>query len=231
MSIEVVVDDREPAAVVEAVESHADVDAVSLRRLDAGDVFVGAVGVERKTLGDYVNALIGRSAPDLFDQVRRLAGAYEHAYLLLEDQFPSDGDEGVPAAAVRGSAASITARHDVPVIPCSDRARLVDVAVRLGRKHGGEPSTRALGNGAVPARDVPSAKRMYGCIEGVGPEVAGRLHEAYPAVADLLAASREELLAVPGVGEKRAEAIDAALRSGRASEAGRASRSELEDGT
>ena len=212
MSLDVVVDDREPAALVEAVEAHGDVDAAPVRRLEAGDLAIGPVGVERKTLGDYVNALVGRSAPDLFDQVRRLTEAYAHTYLLLEDQFPADGDEGVPSAAVRGSAASITARHDTPVVPCSDRERLVDVAVRLGRKHAEEPSTRALGNGAVPARDAPVAKRMYGCIDGVGPEVAGRLHEAYPAVADLLSASREELLAVPGVGPERAAAIHAALR-------------------
>lgn len=214
MPLDVLVDDREPAEVVEAVESHADVDAVEVRRLGAGDVVVGAVGVERKTLGDYVDALIGRSAPDLFDQVRRLAATYDHPYLLLEDQFPADGDEGVPAAAVRGSAASITARHDTPVVPCSDRARLVDVAVRLGRKHGEEPSTRALPNGAVVARDAPTVKRMYGCIGGIGPETAERLYEAYPAVADLVSASREELLAVPGVGPTRAESIEAALRDG-----------------
>ena len=220
MPREVLVDDREPAAVVEAVEAHGDVDAVSVRRLGAGDVVVGSVGVERKTLGDYVNALIGRSAPDLFDQVRRLAAAYDHAYLLLEDQFPADGAEGVPAAAVRGSAASITARDGVPVIPCSDRERLVDVAVRLGRKHGGDPGTRALSNGAVPSRDEPTAKRMYGCIEGVGPGVAGRLYEAFPSVADLVAASEEKLLTVPGVGEKRAEAIQAALRDGSATDEG-----------
>lgn len=212
MPLEVLVDDREPTAVIESVESHADVDAVDVRRLDAGDIVVGAVGVERKTLGDYVNALIGRSAPDLFDQVRRLSATYGHPYLLLEDQFPADGDEDVPAAAVRGSAASITARHDTPVVPCSDRERLVDVALRLGRKHGGAPSTRSLPNGAVTSRDAPTATRMYGCIEGIGPDTAARLYEAYPAVADLLSASREELLAVPGVGPKRADAILAALR-------------------
>lgn len=214
MPLEVVVDDREPTAVATSVRNHADVGAVTVSRLDAGDLVVGTVGVERKTLGDYVNALIGRSAPDLYDQVRRLTGAYPHAYLLLEDEFPADGDEGVPAAAVRGSAASITARHHAPVIPCSDRERLVDVAVRLGRKHGEEPSRRAIPAGSVTTLDAPTSKRIYGCIDGIGPNTADRLYEAYPAVADLIAASREDLRAVDGVGPKRAEAIYSALRGG-----------------
>lgn len=209
----VTVDDREPRAVVEAVRAHPDVDAVEVDRLAAGDLVMGDVGVERKTLPDYASALVGRAGPDLYDQVRRLTDAYPHAYLLLEAEFPADGDEGVPATAVRGSAASITARLGTPVVPCSDRERLVDVAVRLGRKHVEEPSTPALPVGSVTTLDAPTAKRMYGCIDGVGSEIADRLYEAYPTAAALVAATPEELLAVDGVGPKRAATIHAAFRT------------------
>ena len=211
MAVTVAVDDREPAALVEAVRAHPDVDAVAVQRLEVGDVVVGDVGVERKTLADYASTLLGRAGPDLYDQVRRLRDAYAHPYLLLEDQFPADGDEGVPAVAVRGSAASITARLGTPVVPCSDRARLVDVAVRLGRKHTEDPSTPALPAGAVTARREPTAKRMYGCIDGVGPAIADRLYDAYPTVADLVEASPAELTAVEGVGPTRAAAILSAV--------------------
>lgn len=212
MSFVVVVDDREPATVVEAVRTHADVDAVEVRRLLAGDLVVGDVGIERKTLGDYVNALVGRTPPDLYDQIRRLNGAYTRSYLLLEGELPADGDEGVPATAVRGSAASITSRLQTPVIPCSDLDRLVDMTVRLGRKHAEPPSTPALPCGSVTALETPTAKRMYGCIEGIGPEMAERLHEAYPSVADLLEATPEELQALEGIGPKRAAAIFSSFR-------------------
>lgn len=229
MSLSVVVDDREPPAVAEAVRAHADVDAAESRRLAAGDLVMGDVGVERKTLSDYVNTLLGRSSPDLYDQVRRLSEAYPHSYVLLESELPADvderrssahrtssgdGDEGVPASAVRGSAASITARFGTPVIPCSDLDRLVDMAVRLGRKHVEAPSTPTLPNGSVTALDAPTPKRMYGCIDGVGPDTAGRLYEAYPAVVDLAAASPEELMRIDGIGPKRADAIYAAFRDG-----------------
>lgn len=212
MGIDVAVDDREPTAVLESVRHHPDVDAVESRRLEAGDLVLGDVGVERKTLGDYTSTLLGRSAPDLYDQVRRLRAAYEHSYLLLEAELPADGAEGVPAAAVRGSAASITARLDTPVIPCSDLPRLVDLAVRLGRKHVEQPSKPAIPSGSVTGLETPTAKRMYGCIDGIGPEMAERLHAAYPAVADLVAASEAELVAIEGVGPSRAAAIQAAFR-------------------
>lgn len=212
MSVVVAVDDREPASVVTALREHGDVDAVEVHRLVAGDLVVGDVGVERKTLGDYVNALVGRAAPDLYDQVRRLTEAYTHSYVLLESEFPADGDERVPAAAVRGSAASITTRFETPVIPCSDLERLVDVAVRLGRKHVDLPSTPALPRGSVTALDAPTPKRMYGCIDGIGPDTADSLYENYPTVSDVLAASPEELMAIDGIGPNRADAIYSAFR-------------------
>lgn len=217
MSVAVVVDDREPSRVVDAVRAHDDVERVEVRRLDAGDVVVGEVGIERKTLPDYVRTLVGRGDPDLYDQVRRLTEAYAHPYLLLEAEFPADADEGVPAAAVRGSAASVTARLGAPVVPCSDLDRLVDVAVRLGRKHVEDPSASRgrLPSGSVTGLDAPTAKRMYGCIDGVGPGTAERLYEAYPTVEGLLAASTEDLLAIDGIGPSRAEAIRSAFREER----------------
>jgi len=78
------------------------------------------------------------------------------------------------------------------------------MAVRIGRKHAEEPSTRALPTGSVAGATEPTAKRMYGCIEGIGPTTAMALYEAFPTVSALVDASREDLLAVDGIGETRA---------------------------
>ncbi|WP_226022446.1 helix-hairpin-helix domain-containing protein [Halomicrobium salinisoli] len=215
MSVDVTVDDREPAGLVAALRGHPDVDAVAVRRLESGDVVSGSVAVERKTPGDYLRSALGRRGSDLEAQVRAMNEAYEHAYVLIEGDLADVEARwpDVPGAAVRGSLASITARLGAPVVPCGDRDRLVDVAVRLVRKHTESPSTRSLPPGAVPGRDEPTAKRMYGCIDGIGPETAARLYEAFPTVESLLAASREDLEAVDGVGPRRAAAIDDALRT------------------
>lgn len=220
MSVTVLVDDREPAAVAEAVREHPDVRSVEVDRLLAGDLVVGDAGFERKTVRDYVDTQVGRAAPNLESQVERLAASYEHAYVLLEGDLPTDGSltGSVPAAAVRGSMASVTARLGVPVLPCGNLAGLVDMAVRLGRKHTEDPSSRPLAPSAVPSRSEPTAKRMYACIEGVGPETAERLYEAFPSVEALVAAPPDEVLAVEGVGPKRLAAIEGAVRGPEAAE-------------
>lgn len=214
MQVHVNVDDREPASLVRAVREHPDVASVEVIRLSAGDLAIDGVGFERKTLRDYVGSAMGRSSPDLDDQVRRLVERYDHAYVLLEGNL--DGIEGlrtgVPASAIQGSIASITARLGVPVLPCSDRERLVDMATRIGRKHVEEPSTRRLPTGAITARNEPTAKRMYACIDGIGPRLAAALYESYPSVEALLSASIEELREIDGVGEGRARRIHGALR-------------------
>ncbi|WP_254769175.1 helix-hairpin-helix domain-containing protein [Salinilacihabitans rarus] len=214
MRVAVTVDDREPAAVREAVRSHPDVIEVGVERLSAGDLAIDSVGFERKTLRDYVNGVMGRSGPDLREQAERMAAGYDHAYVLLEADFRSVESmrTGISPAAIYGSMASITARQGTPVVPCTDRRRLVDYAIRLGRKHAEDPSTRPPPVSSVPARYEPTAKRMYACIEGIGPELADALYEAFPTVAELVAANRAELTAVEGIGETRARAIQTALR-------------------
>lgn len=214
MRVSVTVDDREPAGVVATVRDHPDVTAVRVERLPAADIVIGEIGIERKTFRDYINSVMGAGGTDLYDQVRRMNETYYRSYVLLEgdlhniEDLPTD----VGSAAVHGSMASLAARHDSPVIPCSDCDRLVDIAVRLGRKHVEEPSSRPLPPGTVTGRSVPTTRRIYGCIEGIGPETAATLHERYPTVESLVAATVDDLMNVDGIGEKRATAIYESLR-------------------
>ncbi|UPV75264.1 helix-hairpin-helix domain-containing protein [Halorussus limi] len=234
MTLSVAVDDREPEGVRRAVEAHDDVTAVEVRRLPAADIAIidenapedaaseggsvlGTVGIERKTVSDYANSAIGASGTDLREQVVKMADAYDHAYVLLEGDLADVGSRrpGLDAAAVHGTMASFAARHDTPVIPCSDRQRLVDVAIRLLRKHREDPSLRPLPAGSVTGYATPRTKRLFGCIEGVGPQTADALYEEFPSVEAAVAATPADLREVEGVGRKRAEAIFETLRGER----------------
>lgn len=215
MSVSLAVDDREPPGIASALRAHPDVESVDVRRLTSGDVVAEGVGVERKSVGDYLSSALGRGGTDLESQVRTLVEAYDHAYVLLEADLAGleAHRPNVAAASIRGSIASITARFGVPVVPCGDRDRLVDLAVRLVHKHTEEPSVRWPAPGAVPNRDEPIAKRMYACIEGIGPTTAEALHDAYPTVESLLDATTGDLRSVAGVGPVRAAAVFEAFRS------------------
>ncbi|WP_224449105.1 helix-hairpin-helix domain-containing protein [Haloprofundus salilacus] len=232
MQISVSVDDREPSTLVSAVRAHEDVAAVNVSRLASGDIVVGdvretpvrrdrtpepddsvRVAFERKTVRDYASSVFRRSGTTLGEQVEKMNAAYAHSYVLLEGNLADVDEFEERASAIRGSMASITARDATPVIPCGTQRLLVDVAVRIGRKHLESPSTRSLRAGAVPNRNEPVTKRMYGCIEGVGPTTAAALYDAYPTVEAVLSASVSDLQRIGGVGETRARAIHEAFRS------------------
>jgi ERCC4-type nuclease len=241
MTLSVVIDDREPEGVRRAVAAHDDVAAVEVRRLPAADLavldgaesaaaenadedtagaegrVVGGVGIERKTVSDYVNSAIGTTGTDLREQITKMGAAYDRAYVLLEGDLSEVGARrpGLDAAAVHGTMASFAVRHDTPVLPCSDRERLVDVAIRLLRKHREDPSARPIPGGTITGYATPTTKQMFGCIEGVGPQIADALYERFPSVEALLSADVAELREIEGIGAKRSEAIFETLRGER----------------
>lgn len=224
LAVAATVDDREPAGVADAVRGHPDVAETRVDRLASGDLVLRPAGAgddhgptvaaERKTPRDFVRSAVGRRGSDLRDQLSRLVADADHAYLLVEgDLADVERATGLGASAVGGTVASLMARTGVPVVFCGSQERLVDLAVRLGRKHAEAPGERALAPGAVPSRSEPTAKRMYGTIEGVGPTLAATLHGAYPTVESVLGASVEDLTELEGFGERRARAVFEALRS------------------
>jgi ERCC4-type nuclease len=164
-----------------------------------------------------VNSAIGPSGTDLREQVAKMTDASDRAYVLLECDLSEVGARrpGPSSAAVHGTMASITARHDTPVVPCSDRQRLVDVAIRLPRNHREDPSPRSIPGGTVTGFGSPTTEQLFGCIVGIGPKTAAALYERFSSVEALLEASPAELREVEGVGETRAEAIFETLRGDR----------------
>lgn len=195
------------------LDANPDVQSVTVTQLEAADIVVGDVGIERKSWSDYVASMEdGRFA----EQDAKM-GAYDAAYILVEGDLADTetlAHTQMSGASIRGHMASLTARDDynvLGVIPCSTLALLADYAVRLGRKHTEDPSRTYIPTGTVGV-DEPSGKQMWGCLDGVGPELAGRLYAHYGSPASFMMHNPadsfvDDLMRVEGIGEERAEAI------------------------
>jgi DNA excision repair protein ERCC-4 len=220
-SVTVLADRNEPMRVRMLSLNHPDVTDWGEAFLDAADLVVNGVGFERKTPSDFAASM---TEDRLDEQVEKLGEAYDHAYILLEGcfgDFDRLGHSSLNPQSARGKAASITARNGIPVIPTADVADaseerdqrvLVDMAVRLGRKHTEEPSSNYLASSAVGS-DEPAGKRMWGCLDGIGPSLAEKLWERFGSPAwvwyDHKAdeSAYERLQEVSGIGERRASSI------------------------
>lgn len=203
-----IVDDREPEELIVEVASHPEVEDWRVDRLDDGDIQFedSNLIIERKTPGDFISSL---TEGHLRDQAERMAYRTDNSCILLEGELDDlfNREYGaMPEEAIRGAIASIFMREGVPTIPVGNQENLVDISVRLARKTIEDPSVRGISSGPVES-DEPFAKRVYGCIEGIGPRTAETLYDRFETIPEMADSGVEELTELEGIGPKTAEKI------------------------
>lgn len=212
--VKAVVDIREPPELIAAVRNHPDVEDYEITKLDAADIVIRGVGFERKTIPDYVSTLLGKEERNLKDQITKIKSAYDHGYILVEgnlEDVNTLSHSKINPNSIIGSFASTEARHNIRVKFCSDMDLLVDMAVRLGRKHNEDPVSTLLPTGSVNGIDEPFAKMAYGCMDNVGKSTAEILYDKYPSLDEVYEMDEEdlvkELVKIDGIGNKTAKSI------------------------
>lgn len=214
-TVSVVVDIHEPTEIIKEVREHEEVEDFTIESLDSADLVIRGIGFERKTPEDYASSLVGESERTLSNQLEKMKEAYGISYVLIEgdiEDFNNLSHTRIKPQSLRGSVASTTARHEIPVMFCSDMHKLVDIAVRLARKHNEEPVSNPLPTGSVTGKDEPFTKKAYGQLDGVGAKTAEALYEEYDSIEQLLNVTKGELRGIDGVGAERADSILKQLR-------------------
>lgn len=202
-----VADVNEPLDLVGLVAARGVV--VERRRLAPADFVVGALAVERKSVGDFHRSLIDKR---LFEQATRLKDAYPAPVaLLLEGDLSFFEDRRQPRS-LWGALCSIALDLGVVVLPTPSKAASADLlatlAWRAGRVRGGRAEVRFK-----PRMPGPAAEARF-CVQGlpgIGDVVSSNLLERFGSVRRVFAAGERELLRVPGVGRLRAAEITAFL--------------------
>lgn len=221
-SVEVRVDWREErgTSVIEVAEDHDEVSDVSLVELEVGDIEIrdpeseDVVVFERKDVPDFASSMTDKD-DHMRDQVERLEEATDApARVLIEgdmEDFESLQHTRVAPQSLRGFVASLEERNGAKIKFCSDLDTLVDYAIRAGRKQFEEESSDSLRVRSAAKKDAEFEKRVYGCIDGVGPAMAQRLYDKFPTLPEALNAPTADVMDVEGVGEKLALRIQESL--------------------
>jgi len=215
-TVELTIDTNEESQGVEAVETfvlHEDVEEFTIEPLETGDFIVEDCIFERKTPSDFASSLQeGR----LREQVERMAESEYRPFVLIEgdmSDFSNLEHSQMPPKSLRGMTASILGRNGIPVVFCSNPKLLADIAIRIARK-----TEEDLNNHHVKTteavKDVPFVTQFFMNIEGIGLSTAEELTEAFGSVEEAMNASVDELSAVGGIGEKRAENIYETIHEG-----------------
>ena len=199
-------------SIIAEVNAHRDVESWGVDNLDAADLRIGNVGFERKTINDFASSILDNRMPE---QRHKMTSMYDKAYILIEGDMIQFTDKmavksDINSASLIGVLARTT-DSGIPVIPCSNLILLVDVAVRLARKHV-EPSSMYLPTGTVKKPTAPPTMQMYGCLPNVGLETARSLYQRWPTMTQFIQeATLKTLQEIDGIGEVSATEIMKAI--------------------
>ena len=201
LGMRVVADVHEPREIVGYLERSGV--PVEVRSISPGDYVVGSVGIERKSVEDFVQSIVKRR---IFDQLGRLREAYERPVLIVE----GDLMELVYARDYRpilGMLIAITIDMGVPVIYTRSRE---ETAYAIKLIWGRVVKRREATVVRYKPRQMTDDERKIFILEGlpdVGPKLAEKLLLRFGTLRNVFNASLHQLQDVEGIGEKKAEEI------------------------
>jgi len=205
-ALSITVDNREMQAKVPEHLSNLGA-KIHLEHLPAGDYSVGRVLIERKTIQDFVDTLVDR---DLFGQVKALADSAIRPVMIVEGGSIADlyDVRNIHPNAIRNTLASIAADYDVSLLFTKDAQETAEMIYAFARREeGGEYAERSK-HSAKHSRSANDALLyILTAFPDVGPKAGRELLREFGTLRRILSASKEELMAVKGIGEKTAAAI------------------------
>jgi Fanconi anemia group M protein len=203
-TVKIIVDHRESRSPVMRFLTQKDI-AIEPQQLAVGDYIVSSrIGVERKTVDDFLNSLIEGK---LFVQMKNLRSAYSRPLLVIEGERLLT-KRNISHNAIFGSIAAIIVDFGIPIIMAQTPLETADfLAVMALREQKGGDRVVAI-RGEKPAQTI--AEQQQFLVEGlpnVSAVLAQRLLQHFGSIRNLTNASEGELCQVNGIGKTTATAI------------------------
>ncbi len=210
---EVYIDTRESKSrMTKKLDRMKDI-TVKLETLDVGDYILSdRVGIERKTLDDFIQTLVGGRGDDtgktLMGQIGDLADNYERSMLIIEG---GDGIEDlygrarVSENALRSTIISISVDFGVSIIFTQDKDETAEIIKQTARREQTD-NDREVNPHSNKKKDSLSEQQVYlvSSIPSLGPVTARTLLSEMGSVKNILNASKSDLEDIEGIGEKTA---------------------------
>lgn len=207
-------DDRERGAGVIAALRRFDDVAVTVERLKVGDYLVdNRVLFERKTVRDFRYSLIdGR----LFGQAQRLVSSpYRPAY-IIESNSPGFESPDVSRESIQGALIMLSVILHIPILRSRDADETAWLIHRTADQVGRTVAGAVHRPGYRPKGKRQGQLYILQSLPEVGPKRAQSLLDRFGTIEAVMAADRDELTGVPGIGEPIADKILNVVKESRA---------------
>jgi ERCC4-related helicase len=203
-TVKIIVDHRESRSPVMRFLTQKDI-TVEPQQLDVGDYIISSrIGVERKTVDDFLNSLIEGK---LFVQMKNLRATYSRPLLLIE------GDDlltkrNISHNAIFGSITAIIVDFGIPIITTHSPQETADFFAVMAQREQKENERVVAIRGEKPARTISEQQQFL--VEGlpnISAVLAQRLLQHFGSIKSLANASEEDLCQINGIGKSIAADI------------------------
>jgi Fanconi anemia group M protein len=203
-SIVIIVDHREYRSTVARLLTQKSL-LVKPKMLDVGDYIVSSrIGVERKTVDDFLSSLISGK---LFDQLQRLRGAYPRPILVLEGKGLF-AKRNMNHHAIFGSLIAICVDFGIPILTTETPEETADLLFVMAKREQKQEQKPVALRGEKPSLALSEQQRFV--VEGlplISAVLAKRLLHHFGSIHALVNATPEELQEVFGVGKRIAQEV------------------------
>jgi len=213
--VEVVADQRELDATIARDLSTREGVSVRLETLSVGDyVLSDRVAVERKSIEDFLDSLLGGDDRSVFEQVGDLARHYSRPIVVVEGEGDIYAERNVHPNAIRGALASLAVDFGASVLRTKDASDTADLLEIIAAREQGERDRDVSVHGEKAQKTLAEQQEyVVSSIADIGPVTARSLLDALGSVEAVMTADEEALLDVAGVGEVTAERIRSVVGS------------------
>jgi len=171
-----------------------------MEQLDVGDFVFGRIGIERKSVRDFVDSLIdGR----LLSQIKELR-RFERPLLLIEGEDDIFSVRKVHPNAIFGMIGAIAVDFNIPILytkNSSETAALIKVLAKRELEERGDFGIRIV---KKPTSTKELQEFVVSSFPGIGGGLNKRLLEQFGSVRKIVNSSIDELKDVEGIGERKA---------------------------
>jgi len=203
-SIKIIVDHRESRSPVMRFLTQKDI-IVEPQQLDIGDYIISSrIGVERKTVDDFLNSLIEGK---LFVQMKNLRATYSRPLLLIEGEGLLT-KRNISHNAIFGSYVAIVVDFGIPIITTHSPQETADFLSIMAQREQKEGDRAIAIRGEKTAHTI--AEQQQFLVEGlpnISAVLAKRLLQHFDSIRSLANASEEDLCQVNGIGKNIAADI------------------------
>jgi Fanconi anemia group M protein len=203
--IDIFVDDRErDSGIAHLLRTRFQMTVIEKRLAWADYEIFNRIFVERKTVDDFARSIVdGR----LFRQIAHMRERTENALLVLEGDLSKPLAIDLHLHAMRGALLSVTLDWDVPLMFSTDIQDTALILWLIYNRHRTLQRDVLMRPGRKPKRLKNRQSYMLQGLPGVGPAIARQLLERFGSVAQVMQATAQELVAIDGIGNTKAQKI------------------------